>query len=612
MSEYPRAYPVSGGGGLNEHDYNALRDRYSGITLNGVRSYHYNVLVRVNGGHYEAIDSVHDLIYGGSSDVGSVDGEDYDAVVTAVLANLSAGIVWLQDLAFNYTLTIPENVTVVECLNGLTREFINSANSQGSPYTISIDTVNPTYILVQDNHQRFINNWLSTDAYTVFHHCSTALLTIGGRIQINTGTYTFTTGEEITGAYNISYVGEGSGSNFALPNTDRANRKQCVRLVSDGVATLFKLVQCQNVLFEGIAFDGADETTSIGILSESSHTIHIHRCYFMGFTSNAVKFTGYTEYSGDNWVTENVFSIGDDDESWHVGIGFQGNYTTLACPSENTVVWANCFYSYKHKGIAIKFYEPITGADTGPARIDSIRILENQIQFMEYGIHILGDDGSFFENNEFENNGTDIVISGTYQVKSRFIGNRNTIPTTPLTITRTNTKDYTHWHNNPGYVNENSGIGYSNTSYSQTVTHNLDAVAADVPSNIVIFAQTANGETLAISNITTTQFTVTNPLKTIEKIGRATNIGDGATIAHGLGEAPTNVLVASDTVTSGGKCVLAHWAGAVADASTFTVAINDTDNSPIASGINVQWRASVQRQPVLYSYYWYAKIWCYP
>lgn len=89
------------------------------------------------------------------------------ALVEQVLSVTDPGKVLLNELSFDYALTVPENVTVVESLNGLTRSFINSANSQGSPYTVSVDTVNPTYYLAQDSADRYINEWSSTNAFTV-------------------------------------------------------------------------------------------------------------------------------------------------------------------------------------------------------------------------------------------------------------------------------------------------------------------------------------------------------------------------------------------------------------------------------------------------------------
>lgn len=81
-----------------------------------------------------------------------------------VLGNITAGTVYLKEVAFDYDCTIPANVQVIENVNGLTRTFVDDAESQGSPYTVSVDTVNPTYYTVQDCADRFIISWTSTNA----------------------------------------------------------------------------------------------------------------------------------------------------------------------------------------------------------------------------------------------------------------------------------------------------------------------------------------------------------------------------------------------------------------------------------------------------------------
>ncbi|MFA5307459.1 MAG: hypothetical protein WC365_08480 [Candidatus Babeliales bacterium] len=79
-----------------------------------------------------------------------------------VLGNLTAGALWMNAL-HNYSLTVPESVTVTESKNGLERKFISSSDSQGSPYTITVDNVQSGYYNVQDSNDRIINSWSSTN-----------------------------------------------------------------------------------------------------------------------------------------------------------------------------------------------------------------------------------------------------------------------------------------------------------------------------------------------------------------------------------------------------------------------------------------------------------------
>jgi hypothetical protein len=88
MSTYPRKYPVTGGGGLDERDHNAIVDRVNGLSVEGITVQSpYSYIVRDNGGFYEAISGTGNLTYGGSSDAGSVDGTDFDAVMNAAVTN---------------------------------------------------------------------------------------------------------------------------------------------------------------------------------------------------------------------------------------------------------------------------------------------------------------------------------------------------------------------------------------------------------------------------------------------------------------------------------------------------------------------------------------------
>lgn len=88
-------------------------------------------------------------------------------VIEAALAATTAGSVYLKEVPMDYGLTIPENVQVIESVNGLTRVFIDDAESQGSPYTVSVDTVQTTYYTVQDCADRYIISWTSSNKTSV-------------------------------------------------------------------------------------------------------------------------------------------------------------------------------------------------------------------------------------------------------------------------------------------------------------------------------------------------------------------------------------------------------------------------------------------------------------
>lgn len=105
------------------------------------------------------------------------------ALVDQCIDVTTSGVIFLKGCAYNYNLTIPGNVTVVESLNGLEREFVSSASTQGSPYTISTDTVNSGYYLAQDKAGRYLDEWTSTNQTDVAY---TALVaSTNGEVVLN-------------------------------------------------------------------------------------------------------------------------------------------------------------------------------------------------------------------------------------------------------------------------------------------------------------------------------------------------------------------------------------------------------------------------------------------
>jgi hypothetical protein len=104
-----------------------------------------------------------------------------------VLGNMSTGTVWMNSL-HNYSLSVPETVTVTESMNGLERKFINAADSQGSPYTITIDTVQSGYFNVQDANGRIINSWSSTNR-TAAAESLTNYASVGASVVASQGVY---------------------------------------------------------------------------------------------------------------------------------------------------------------------------------------------------------------------------------------------------------------------------------------------------------------------------------------------------------------------------------------------------------------------------------------
>ncbi|MFA5307050.1 MAG: hypothetical protein WC365_06395 [Candidatus Babeliales bacterium] len=104
-----------------------------------------------------------------------------------VLGNMSVGAVWMNAL-HNYSLSVPESVTVTESVGGLERKFVNAADSQGSPYTIGVDAVQSGYFNVQDSNGRIINAWSSTNR-TAAVESLTNYASVGASVVASQGVY---------------------------------------------------------------------------------------------------------------------------------------------------------------------------------------------------------------------------------------------------------------------------------------------------------------------------------------------------------------------------------------------------------------------------------------
>ena len=152
------------------------------------------------------------------------------------LGNTTSGTVLLKDVAFNYNLTVPVNVSVTESLNGATRKFINIANNQSSPYTISVDTIFPGYYLAQDSQGSYINSWTSTDATTTISNATSQ----GGTIVFGKGLFTLQTtlyinkSIDISGQYNDTVIKIAGNKNIYAFTVNLTAQVKIHNLLIDG------------------------------------------------------------------------------------------------------------------------------------------------------------------------------------------------------------------------------------------------------------------------------------------------------------------------------------------------------------------------------------------
>jgi hypothetical protein len=224
---------------------------------------------------------------------------NYTKLEELALSSLDTGIIALKETYFNYSLTIPENVTVLESVNGLERSFINSANTQGSPYTVSVDTVDSTYYVCKDFAGRFINDFTSTNAsYTV----NSALdgLTAGRTSQETVclqGNFTQTHSFVVSSHTKLHLDGK-------VTLADGANCDQIV----NAHPTAFD----SDIEIEGGTYDGnGDEQSgaSSGLVlttateDTSSDVTRIHDISFHGQKTNGITITNSASYHNPYFVS---------------------------------------------------------------------------------------------------------------------------------------------------------------------------------------------------------------------------------------------------------------------------------------------------------------------
>ncbi len=122
-------------------------------------------------------------------------GGDNGAVEAAVYASGVVGQVVLAGVRHSYVNSVPVGVFVVEHFGGAVRSFVNVADSRGSPYIISVDSVEEGYYLAQDSQLSIIDGWTSTDCGITANNVTDALHTKvgGGLIVFGVGSFYFNT-----------------------------------------------------------------------------------------------------------------------------------------------------------------------------------------------------------------------------------------------------------------------------------------------------------------------------------------------------------------------------------------------------------------------------------
>jgi parallel beta-helix repeat protein len=116
MSIYPRKWAVATAAGdhLKDLDWDPMVDAANGMNIAGgvTIQYPYSFIVRNVGGVYDAISGNGVLTYGGSSDVGGVDGGSSSAVFNAALAALTAGRTHQEKVVAKGNFTLDDTIHI--------------------------------------------------------------------------------------------------------------------------------------------------------------------------------------------------------------------------------------------------------------------------------------------------------------------------------------------------------------------------------------------------------------------------------------------------------------------------------------------------------------------
>ena len=108
-----------------------LREEGSIAAFSGLPLKEVDYIVVFNTPYFEAIDGVNGTI--------AYQEDSQDAVLTDIVGVLSSGSILLKGIQYDYSVSIPENVSIIESYQGNLKQFINPLNSNGAPYKVTFD-----------------------------------------------------------------------------------------------------------------------------------------------------------------------------------------------------------------------------------------------------------------------------------------------------------------------------------------------------------------------------------------------------------------------------------------------------------------------------------------
>jgi len=281
--------------------------------------------------------------------VGYVDGDPGSGLITppwagytanstlvyeTVLGNITDGVVYGKGVAFDLALmnSIPENVKVACSYQDQYCEYINSADSSGSPYTVEVGAdINVDNYIAKDSENRIC--FTSTDASTTIQNTANAM-SPGEKMFISSGLYyPISTRIKITNSIEIS------GTNATVLKTADSTK-----------ITILYVENTTGVYIHDLSFDGnkdnnvnddlLDMKQNLLTLSNTNYST-VENCVFQNSVMHALNLIAS---ASDNLVQGNIF----------LHNGKSGTYTTpsglllFVNASHNRVVANHFDDTFKH------------------------------------------------------------------------------------------------------------------------------------------------------------------------------------------------------------------------------------------------------------------------
>lgn len=260
---------------VNNSNYDVSADQWNALiaatnaSIAATKNQPYSYIIYKSGSTY----------YARNGATGAVDYSETtlaDALTEAFTAlTADGGVIFLSQLAFPMTsfASIPEGVRVVCDYNAEHWEYINSADSSGSPYTVSVGSgVNNGYYLGQDSEGRIL--YASSDIKTIINSCIdnySHIKIMPGDYGVLSGSIAITSKHDVvleaknarfelsTNSYIVSVSGESSNvvvDGLILTGSGNATYNSNSGIVVIGAATGCTNIEVKNCQVYSCGYDG--------------------------------------------------------------------------------------------------------------------------------------------------------------------------------------------------------------------------------------------------------------------------------------------------------------------------------------------------------------------